>query len=327
MKLLQAYLGLNRNLRILGTAALLLLGGLAAFIAYRQFGDTFNKREKILKRTINNQYFTGLIASGATNEKALVEAMESILPYASGFVGLSKDKLSWQKARELADRTGAEVLDVAVTAHDSRQEFTGWLAASHQAQQGSTVWMRDSGATKVIDSPDVLAVTALERPRQVFLHWPKTENWINRGWSWTIQPQFDEVTPFSDWGLARVRTGKFWGVIDRTGRILQEPTFDAIEPFAEQGSARVSKGEKWGLLDRNGKLVAKPEWEDVQHFINGFIPVKKEGQWGYLDATGTLAIPCQWNDAWRFSPEGFAIVTRNGKRGFIDRTEIGRAHV
>lgn len=325
-RLLQAYLGLNRNVRILGTTALLLLGGLAIFIAWRQFGDVFNKRERLFQKTINNIFFTNLIASGATTHQALKE-VEDLFPYASGFIGLSRKKLTLREARELADRTGAEILDVAVTAQKSRKEFTGWLTDNYPSQQGVTIWVRDNLATKVIDCPDVLEVTttksndpASSSPRQVFLRWPKMETWPNKSWSWTIQPQFDEATPLSRWGLARVRSGKTWGLIDEAGQVVQPPTFDAIEPFEEQGSARVTKGGKWGLFDSAGKLLANPEWEDVQHLINGFIPVKKDGQWGYLDTTGKLAIPCDWEDAWRFSPEGFAIVTRAGKRGFIDRT-------
>ncbi len=325
-RLLTAYLGLNRNLRILGTVALLLLGGLAVFIAWRQIGDVIKKRELDRKRTFNNTYFTSLVASGATTKDLLIKEIGQIDPYASGFIGLSRKKLTLGEARELAERTGAEILDIAVTAQKSRKELTGWLTDTYPAQQGSTVWVRDNLATKVIDCPDVLAVTTTKAddavsspPRQVFLRWPRTETWKNKGWSWTIQPQFDEVTPFSRWGLARVRAGKAWGVIDEAGAVVQPPTFDTIEPFGEQGSARVSQGGKWGLLDRAGKLVAAPEWEDVQHFINGFIPVQKDGKWGYLDASGKLTIPCDWDDAWRFSPEGFAVVTRDGKRGFIDK--------
>ncbi|MEO6755188.1 MAG: WG repeat-containing protein [Chthoniobacteraceae bacterium] len=195
-----------------------------------------------------------------------------------------------------------------------------WLVETYPDHQGATVWVQDNGETKVIDCPDVLTAADKEQPRHVFLHWPKTKVWKNLGWSWTIQPQFDEVTPFSKWGLARVRVGKAWGVINEAGTAIQSPAFDVIEPFAEQGSARVSHGGKWGLLDPVGKLLVKPEWEDVQHFINGFIPVKKDGKWGYLDASGKLLIPCEWEEAWRFSPEGFAVVVRNAKRGIIDRT-------
>ena len=293
-RLLQAYLGLNRNARILGTAALLLLGGLAVFIAWRQFGDVFNKRERTFRKTVNNTFFTNLIASGATTREVLSE-VEDLQPYASGFIGLSRRKLTLPEASDLASRTGAEILDIAVTAQKSRKELTGWLTETYPSQQGFTTWVRENLAIKVIDCPDVLAVTTtppregvgfpLEQvARHVFLRWPRSDVWVNKGWSWTIPPQFDDATPFSRWGLARVRIGKAWGVIDEAGKIIQPPSFDAIEAFEEQGSARVSKDGKWGLLDRAGKLVAQPEWEDVQHFINGFIPVKREGKWGYLDA-------------------------------------------
>jgi len=309
----------HRNVRILGILALLVLGGLAIYLATRPAGNDYNTRRLIRDQIIQNEFFTRLIASGATTKKEL-EAVEEIVPYGAGFIGLSGEKYSLNQAHDMAARTSSDVLDVSLTAKDSRKEFGGWLAENFPSSLGRTSWVRADGRERVIDSPDILPTQALDIPRRVFLSWPKADGWKNLGWSWTIPAQFDEVKPFSQWGLAAARVGKQWGILDESGKWLQQPQFDFLEKVSEHGCVRVQVGEKWGLINRQGALAAKPEWEDVQDQINGFTPVKKDGKWGYLDASEALIIPTEWADAWRFSPEGYAVVTRDFKRGIIDRS-------
>ena len=55
--LAQAHRGLNRNLLILGSAALLVLGGLCFFVASRQQGDTKTNMSNVNNEIINNTYF------------------------------------------------------------------------------------------------------------------------------------------------------------------------------------------------------------------------------------------------------------------------------
>ena len=310
---------MNRTMRILGVLALLVVGGLAIFLATRKSGDTHHITRKIRDEIIQNEFFTRLIASGATTEEEL-KKVQSFVPYGAGYLGLSEAGWNWNEAGLLARRVSADVADLALLPHDSRKAFGTLLAEQFPAALGEAIWVRDNGEPRLIDSPDLLKTTALDRPRRVFLSWPKSGDWKNHGWSWTIAAQFDEVAPFSEWGLAAVRAGKQWGIIDESGQFVLPPQFDLVGKFSEKGCARVSVGDKWGLVNGKGELVAKPEWEDVQDQISGFTPVKREGKWGYLNSEGTLAIACEWDDAWRFSPEGFAVVTRDFKRGIIDRS-------
>lgn len=310
---------MNRNTRILGVLALLILGGLVIWLAARRGGNIFITDQTIRQEIIENEYFTRLIASGATTREQL-EKTRGITAYGAGFIGLSADEWSWGEAQKLAERSGARVLDLALVPKDSRKELGGWLAETFPASHGSTVWITDNGAPKVTDVPDILDTKALGQRRRVFLSWPVPEGWQNHGWSWRIAARFDEVKPFSKWGLAAVRVGAKWGLINEAGAFVHPPQFDVVEKVSEQGCTRVGLGVLWGLVNREGKLIAKPEWEDVQDQIHGFTPVKKDGKWGYLNADGVLSIPCEWDDAWRFSPEGYAVVTRDSKRGYIDRT-------
>jgi hypothetical protein len=99
--------GINRNILILGSVILLVLGGLAFFLVSRG-GNIFNSEQKITKQIINNSYFQNLVASGATTKSDL-EAISIIRPYQDGFLGISKENFNWEGAQTLAERTGARI--------------------------------------------------------------------------------------------------------------------------------------------------------------------------------------------------------------------------
>lgn len=63
-------------------------------------------------------------------------------------------------------------------------------------------------------------------------------------------------------------------------------------------------------------------------FSDGLAVVKKDGKYGFIDRTGKEVIPLIYDDAYGFY-DGLAAVEKDGKMGYIDRTgkEIGRAHV
>ncbi len=311
---LRLWRGVNRNVLILGAAAILLLGGLVFFIASRMGGNIFRTKQDLTHREVSNEYLTRLIAAGTAKEQDLAEISDAH-PWGTSLIGVSREPLDWHAAEDLARRTAAEVLEIP--ADGAAGPLAGWLERTWPDELGKTAWIRHEGRMKVIDSPDIGEVTTPERPRRVFLVW---RDFLPGGWSWTIEPRFDEALPFAPCGLARVRMGKVWGLIDQGGHFVLEPEFDEIGEYSEHGSARLRKGDKWGIADDKGRVIAKPEWDDVQDLIHGFVPVLREGKWGYADASGKLAIPCEWDDAWRFSAEGFAVVTRDDKRGFIDRT-------
>lgn len=306
--------GVNRNIRILGSAALLVLGGLAVFLATRDDGETVESRTTMKNREVTNEYVKRLVSSGVAPEKDLAWISEA-RPWGTSLVGISRDPLDWKSAQDLAKRTASEILEIPADRAGGR--LPDWLAEVWRDEVGRTAWIRQGGEMKVIDSPDIGTVTTPERPRRVFLLW---KNAMPGGWSWTIEPRFDEALPFAPCGLARVRVGKSWGLVDHGGNVVLKPAFDSIGEFSEHGSAILISNGKSGLVDDKGKVLAQPEWEAVQPHIHGFTPVERNGKWGYLDAAGKPAISCEWDEAWRFSAEGFAVVTRNGKRGFIDKT-------
>lgn len=314
---------MQRNLLILGCAALLMLGGIAGYLATREAGKTVHIEQKIINKLIENEYFQRLIRDGKTTADALAK-IEDAYPYGKGFIGVSRAEHDGLKAQELARTTASEILDVTTSARQSRRELGDWIAATIPALKNHPVWVRDLSSMAVLDAPDLLR-NASDRPRRVLLIWPASEPWPNKGWAWAVKPEFEAVEAFDAvTSLARAKSGGRWGLINLKGEWVLKPQYDRIGRFSSRLSAQItlkdaSGQEKHGLVDHTGRVVAAPEWEEVQDLIHGFVPVLRGGKWGYLNADGKAIIPNEWEDAWRFSSSGFAVVTRDKMRGVVDR--------
>jgi formylglycine-generating enzyme required for sulfatase activity len=166
--------GINRNLLLLGAAAILLLGGLALFLASRPTGKKTVVQEKIANEIVNNKFFQDLITSGVTTETAL-EALAKVEPDGKGYVGYSRRALTWEEARELARFTGSEVLSLDDTTERTGRQFAEWLAGVFPELHGSTVWVTAQGRERITDLPDILPVTLLERRRPALFSWQTRE--------------------------------------------------------------------------------------------------------------------------------------------------------
>lgn len=252
---------MNRNLLILGSFALLVLGGLAAFIASRKEGNVFKTKQDISNEIIRNKFFTDLIASGATTAKDL-EAVTGLRQFGDGFVGISRDKVTWSEAQTLAVNTGSEILEMADGHGSPRSALAGELSTAFPELLGSTVWVREGGTPGMIDCPDVLAVTTLERRRHVFVHWlPNNPYLRNRNWMRLAGTEPELPHTFDadrrEWLHLRIQ---YNNTGPKSLRISAKPYFEgkAAEGYGnnglfalEPGSGEVSRG---CLLTRAGEI-------------------------------------------------------------------------
>jgi formylglycine-generating enzyme required for sulfatase activity len=92
-----------------------------------------------------------------------------------GFVGFSNGKLTWEEARQLAARVGAEVVAMEGTPERSAPQLADWLTEKFPSLHGSTVWVRQHGREKMCDLPDVLPVTSLLRRRHALFEWKNSK--------------------------------------------------------------------------------------------------------------------------------------------------------
>ena len=172
--------------------------------------------------------------------------------------------------------------------------------------------------------------------------------------------KYDWVGRFSE-GIARVELSGKWGAIDTTVREVIPCKYDLIYPFSG-GLARVILNGRRGFIDKQGnwydeepqtlpesrvrisksqlknivtesvkralkaRISESIEEEDLNsrydyagYFYEGLALVKRNDKWGFIDKTGREVIPCKYDGADAFS-NGLAAVCLNGKWGFVDKT-------
>ena len=51
-----------------------------------------------------------------------------------------------------------------------------------------------------------------------------------------------------------------WGFADKDGQVIIEPQYDFVTEFNEYGFAGIKKDGKWGCININGEIVVEPEY-------------------------------------------------------------------
>lgn len=108
------------------------------------------------------------------------------------------------------------------------------------------------------------------------------------------------------------------------GKIVIPDEYDLIaNGFSDDGLVYVSRnGEGVGFYDINkGKLVIPCIYKSCTYefrLCEGLVALKKDGKAGFVNADNIVIIPFVYDDAYEFS-EGFAVVERFGKFGYVDR--------
>lgn len=89
-------------------------------------------------------------------------------------------------------------------------------------------------------------------------------------------PKFIDVFDFQN-GLARVREGFYWKIIDLQCRYITQSNFDEIKIFSE-GLAAVRRDSLWGYIDTRGREVIKVKYLGAENFVNGIarVDISKE---------------------------------------------------
>lgn len=132
---------------------------------------------------------------------------------------------------------------------------------------------------------------------------------------------FDSAGNFNK-GLALVKKGNSFGMIDQNGKEIIPIKYDLIERHSEHifrvadnGSIKdgVLMNEKYGFVDDSGKELLKPEFEEIGIFNDGLAYVKKSDKYGYIDDRIQTVIPCKYNAIGAFNAKGYVWVCEGAK--------------
>ncbi len=146
----------------------------------------------------------------------------------------------------------------------------------------------------------------------------KRWGYIDTTGTWVIEPQFDEVTPFTD-GLAVFERDRKWGIINRSGRILLEDHPHPLVPFSK-GIVRFSpRSEGWGLIDTTGRVVMPKGHRIVELPVGPLARFAVGELWGVVNTDGKVVADAIYS-AVKFTPQSnIWVTTTDGLWGLMDR--------
>jgi WG containing repeat len=112
----------------------------------------------------------------------------------------------------------------------------------------------------------------------------------------------------ADSPLYPIRSGRQFGFIDRTGKVVIPPRFDRVNEFQE-GLAVVWIGSQAGYIDVTGNLVIQPQYSTATDFEQGRALVSRDGKYSVIDSKGAVVAVIPYRVLGDFSG-GLAVVQR-----------------
>ena len=123
---------------------------------------------------------------------------------------------------------------------------------------------------------------------------------VNTNGEIAVEPRFDNVpyspeSVFDSFGLAQVKQGKNWILIDAQGKQVGSAKGESIGAFNQDGLAVIgqlnfARDRRVGVINTKGEYVFEPQFDDFLGYKNGFARVSLGGKWGFIDAHGNIVV-------------------------------------
>jgi hypothetical protein len=155
---------------------------------------------------------------------------------------------------------------------------------------------------------------------------------IDTSGRWVFVERYDHIDSFND-GISIVHKDSAVGFLRRDGNWLIRPQFQSARPFSE-GMAAVSlppskiptkaRGSysAWGFVNVDGEIDVPIKFFQVMSFQEGIAAAQESphDKWGFIDGRGEWALKPQFDRVMASFFQGLAIVERNGRVQFVDRS-------
>lgn len=121
--------------------------------------------------------------------------------------------------------------------------------------------------------------------------------------------------------LVSFQEGKLWGFFHaKTGNVVIEPQFEDVISFNDYGIAIVKKKGLWGTIAPNGKYIIKPIYKEITEYnYEGLTRVHLNNKYGLVNVLGQIKFNIEYDSIQEFSNHDNIIVVKNKKYGMIDR--------
>lgn len=106
---------------------------------------------------------------------------------------------------------------------------------------------------------------------------------------------YNEITEFDEYALFRYKSGKYWGMMDTTGKVILQPTYLEIRRPGEGYYAAMNDGGKYGFIDKKAKIQIPCEYPEAKIFKKGHCVVSKgKEKWGLINKFNAKVVPCSF---------------------------------
>lgn len=126
----------------------------------------------------------------------------------------------------------------------------------------------------------------------------------------TLEARLPDLIPY--------RKGELWGFCDSTRKILVEPQWKSVR-FYSGNTAKVSDGKWWGLIDRSGKEITeiKYDWISDETANGTRIACRfRNGKKGAINDRGEVVVPFDYE--WLLLYGNYLQGMKNDKCGFFN---------
>ncbi|NLI71977.1 MAG: WG repeat-containing protein [Bacteroidales bacterium] len=128
-------------------------------------------------------------------------------------------------------------------------------------------------------------------------------------------------------GIAKVKRGGMFGIINKSGKLLAPLEYEYISDFRTK-LAVAEKNGKYCLLNTKGEEVTPCVYESMEErwygdskvpdFSYGLLKVGFEGKFGFIDKKGKIKIQAVYDQAENFVSPGQSWACKGGKWGMIN---------
>ena|GEM_PF-1592860 len=129
-------------------------------------------------------------------------------------------------------------------------------------------------------------------------------------------PIYDGIAPITG-TLTVVKTGKKYGVIDKTGKTILPNEYDHVVIDSLTTMIQTQNNGKWGVYNKHGKQIIPIRYDALRIQTDGSIVASIDGKWGVVDKKGSVLIPFQYQYIGDFS-FGKASAKNQNATGVID---------
>lgn len=207
------------------------------------------------------------------------------------------------------DRKGKVLFELkqAKTVKEFRE---GFAAFSVEIEKGKTLWGFIDKKGKTVIEPQFSEVSFFSEGKCAVSNNNDKWGYINTKGEFIVNPRFTDAQPFVD-GKAVIREDRKRGVIDEKGKYLLNPQFKTIIPDGDLYLVESVSGY-YGWTDKKGVFIINPQFDKANVFGgNKLAPVSNGYQWGYINKKGQFEINPQFRRAFPFL-KGKAIVSNSG---------------